>query len=98
MVLGHGNSCASATPRLKIKEIPVEWKSGKDTKVNLFKDSWSMFRQIMKLWWKLKVKHKAKIYRLAIRINALATKDKPPIKIIPAQKTNHSLIIVMLTR
>jgi glycosyltransferase AglD len=40
----------------KIKEIPVEWKSGKDTKVNLFKDSWNMFRQIMSLWWKLKIK------------------------------------------
>jgi len=39
----------------RIKEIPVEWKSGKDTKVNLFKDSWNMFWQIMKLWWKAKV-------------------------------------------
>jgi len=37
-----------------VKEIAVEWKSGKGTKVNLFKDSWKMFRQIMKLWWKLK--------------------------------------------
>ena len=40
----------------RVKEIPVEWRSGKDTKVNLVKDSSSMFRQIMKLWWKLKVK------------------------------------------
>ena len=40
----------------KVKEIAVEWKSGKDTKVNLAKDSWNMFRQIMGLWWKLKVK------------------------------------------
>jgi glycosyltransferase AglD len=40
----------------KIKEIAVEWKSGKDTKVNLVKDSWNMFRQIMLLWWKLKIK------------------------------------------
>ncbi len=40
----------------KVKEIPVEWKSGKGTKVNLFKDSLNMGRQIMKLWWKLKVK------------------------------------------
>jgi len=40
----------------KVKEIPVEWQSGKGTKVNLLKDSWNMFRQIMKLWWKLKVK------------------------------------------
>jgi glycosyltransferase involved in cell wall biosynthesis len=40
----------------RIKEIPVEWKSGKGTKVNLLKDSWNMLKQIMKLWWKLKVK------------------------------------------
>jgi glycosyltransferase AglD len=42
----------------KIKEIAVEWKSGKGTKVNILKDSWNMFRQIMSLWWKLKVKKK----------------------------------------
>jgi glycosyltransferase AglD len=42
----------------KVKEIAVEWKSGKNTKVNLFKDSWSMFRQIMRLWWNLKIKKK----------------------------------------
>jgi hypothetical protein len=42
----------------KIKEIPVEWKSGKDTKVNLAKDSWNMFWQIMGLWWTLKVRRK----------------------------------------
>jgi glycosyltransferase involved in cell wall biosynthesis len=42
----------------KVKEIGVEWKSGKTTKVNLFKDSWNMFRQIMKLWWNLKIKKK----------------------------------------
>jgi glycosyltransferase AglD len=42
----------------KVKEIPVEWKSGKGTKVNLFKDSWNMFRQIMRLWWKLKIRKK----------------------------------------
>jgi hypothetical protein len=40
----------------KVKEIPVEWQSGRGTKVNLFKDSWSMFRQIVRLWWRLKVK------------------------------------------
>jgi hypothetical protein len=39
-----------------IKEIAVEWKSGKDTKVNLLKDSWNMFRQIIGLWWKLRTK------------------------------------------
>ncbi|MGD6852634.1 MAG: dolichyl-phosphate beta-glucosyltransferase [Candidatus Bathyarchaeia archaeon] len=42
---------------LKIAEIPVEWKSGKDTKVHLAKDSWNMFWQIMGLWWALKIKH-----------------------------------------
>ena len=42
----------------KVKEIAVEWKSGKNTKVNLFKDSWSMFRQIMGLWWNIKIKKK----------------------------------------
>jgi glycosyltransferase involved in cell wall biosynthesis len=40
----------------RIKEIAVEWKSGKDTKVNLAKDSWNMFWQILALWWKLKIK------------------------------------------
>jgi glycosyltransferase involved in cell wall biosynthesis len=50
MVRAHGQG-------YKIKEIPVEWKSGKDTKVNLLKDSWNMFRQIMQLWWKLKIKN-----------------------------------------
>lgn len=38
---------------LKVKEIAVEWRSGKGTKVNMFKDSWSMFRQVVSLWWKL---------------------------------------------
>ena len=42
----------------KIKEIAVEWKSGRGTKVSLFKDSWNMFRQIMRLWWNLKTKKK----------------------------------------
>jgi glycosyltransferase AglD len=40
----------------KVKEIAVEWQSGKGTKVNLFKDSWNMGHQVMGLWWKLKVK------------------------------------------
>jgi len=37
----------------KIKEIPVLWKSGKETKVKLFKDSANMFWQVIALWWKL---------------------------------------------
>ena len=38
----------------KIKEIPVEWKSGGKTKVNLFKDSYNMGKQVVKLWWQLR--------------------------------------------
>jgi glycosyltransferase involved in cell wall biosynthesis len=38
----------------RIKEIPVEWKSGRKTKVNLFKDSFNMGKQVVKLWWQLK--------------------------------------------
>ena len=40
----------------KVKEIAVEWQSGIGTKVNLFKDSWNMGRQVLRLWWKLKIK------------------------------------------
>jgi hypothetical protein len=40
----------------KIKEIPVEWTSGKGTKVSLAKDSWRMFWEVTNLWWKLKTK------------------------------------------
>ena len=40
----------------RIKEIAVQWRSGKGTKVNITKDSWSMFRQVLSLWWKLKVR------------------------------------------
>jgi hypothetical protein len=32
----------------------VEWKSGRKTKVNLFKDSYNMGKQVFKLWWKFK--------------------------------------------
>jgi hypothetical protein len=38
----------------KIKEIPVEWKGGRETKVKLLKDSFSMAGQVIKLWWQLK--------------------------------------------
>ena len=37
----------------KIKEIPVEWTSGRNTKVNLLKDSYQMGTKVLKLWWKL---------------------------------------------
>jgi len=42
----------------RVKEIAVEWHSGKDTKVNVAKDSYNMFRQIMSLWWTIKVTRK----------------------------------------
>ena len=38
----------------RIKEIPVLWKSGRDTKVRLFHDSMYMGWQIFSLWWHLK--------------------------------------------
>jgi len=38
----------------KIKEIPVEWKSGWKTKVNLRRDSFTMTWQLIKLRWQLK--------------------------------------------
>jgi glycosyltransferase involved in cell wall biosynthesis len=38
----------------RIKEIPVSWTGGRDTKVRLFKDSWNMGWQILSLWWRLK--------------------------------------------
>jgi glycosyltransferase AglD len=37
----------------RIKEIPVEWKGGRGTKVNILKDSFNMGLQIMRLWWQL---------------------------------------------
>ncbi len=39
----------------KIKEIPVLWRSGRETKVRLLYDSVSMGWQILALWWHLKV-------------------------------------------
>jgi hypothetical protein len=39
----------------RIKEIPVLWKSGRDTKVRLLHDSFYMGWQIFSLWWRLKV-------------------------------------------
>jgi glycosyltransferase involved in cell wall biosynthesis len=38
----------------KVKEIAVEWKSGRKTKVNLFKDSYNMGKQVLSLWWRFK--------------------------------------------
>jgi glycosyltransferase involved in cell wall biosynthesis len=38
----------------RVKEIPVEWKSASGTKVNLFKDSYNMGKQVLQLWWQFK--------------------------------------------
>lgn len=40
----------------RITEIPVVWKSGRKTKVSLFKDSYNMGKQVFKLWWKFRTK------------------------------------------
>jgi glycosyltransferase involved in cell wall biosynthesis len=37
-----------------IKEIPVSWKGGRETKVRLLHDSFNMGWQILSLWWRLK--------------------------------------------
>jgi glycosyltransferase involved in cell wall biosynthesis len=39
----------------RIKEIPVEWTSGSETKVRLVKDSLNMAWQVTKLWWQLRL-------------------------------------------
>jgi glycosyltransferase involved in cell wall biosynthesis len=39
----------------KIKEIPVSWRGGRETKVRLLKDSLNMFWQAFSLWWRLKL-------------------------------------------
>jgi glycosyltransferase involved in cell wall biosynthesis len=44
----------AARKSFKIKEIPVEWKGPRETKVRLLKDSFSMAGQVVKLWWRLK--------------------------------------------
>ena len=40
----------------RIKEIPVSWTGGRETKVRLLQDSLSMGWQILSLWWHLKVR------------------------------------------
>ncbi|MCL1965604.1 MAG: glycosyltransferase family 2 protein [Candidatus Bathyarchaeota archaeon] len=37
----------------KIKEIPVEWRGTRETKVKLFSDSFDMARQVLALWRRL---------------------------------------------
>lgn len=39
----------------RIKEIPVNWRGGSETKVRLLRDSSDMFRHVLALWWHLKV-------------------------------------------
>lgn len=40
----------------RVREIPVEWKESGATKVRLFKDSFTMFLQVLKLWLEQKRK------------------------------------------
>lgn len=40
--------------KYRIKEISIEWKYRKKTKVNLLTDTIKMFIEILKLWWKIK--------------------------------------------
>ncbi|MDR2699914.1 MAG: glycosyltransferase family 2 protein [Nitrososphaerota archaeon] len=37
----------------RIKEIPVEWKGTRETKVKLFRDSFDMAKQVLALWKRL---------------------------------------------
>ena len=39
----------------RIKEVPVSWTGGRETKVKVFQDSFRMGWQILSLWWHLKV-------------------------------------------
>jgi hypothetical protein len=41
--------------RYKVKEIPVSWTGGHETKVRLLQDSLNMGWQIFSLWWQLKI-------------------------------------------
>ena len=43
---------------LKLKRLRLSGKAAKTPKLTWLKDSWNMFRQIMGLWWKLKIKKK----------------------------------------
>ena len=40
---------------LNVKEVPVMWKEGQKTEVNLFRDFIDMGFQILKLWWRLNI-------------------------------------------
>ena len=40
----------------RVKEIPVSWTGGRETKVRLLQDSLRMGWQILSLWWHLKVR------------------------------------------
>jgi len=40
---------------LRVKEVPVVWKEGEKTEVNLMRDFIRMGLQILKLWWRLDI-------------------------------------------
>jgi glycosyltransferase involved in cell wall biosynthesis len=54
----------------KIKEIPVEWKEGKQTKVKMIKDSLSMGTSLIKLWFKLKISNSNKVKFPHLKVGA----------------------------
>lgn len=48
--------------RLKIKEIPIIWRAGEKTKVNLLKDFFEMGNQLLRLYWRINVNRTVQVY------------------------------------
>lgn len=42
----------------RVKEIPIVWKGGKRSKVRIFSDIVDMGINILKLWWRLRIKNR----------------------------------------
>lgn len=45
----------------RIKEIPVDWQGGRETKVRLLNDSFEMFGQVFALWWHLNMQRPGRL-------------------------------------
>lgn len=45
----------AARTGLNVKEVPVVWREGEKTKVNLIRDLVKMGSQVLKLWWRLNI-------------------------------------------
>jgi len=41
---------------LSVNEVPISWREGEKTKVNLFRDFIDMGFQTLKLWWRLRIR------------------------------------------